>query len=186
MDLYNGVIDEFTDWITGINSFTGQDVTDKKQVSGASIRQLLQDRLKHPFVLKEDIVNNKYRMFSSERAYELWAENPSDNSELELFSFVRPSDYKLTFAGLDNSNKYIRQGDINNIGARIQYSWSIYNDEGESSEGLAVTYTIVNESTGKTNTFTRWYNKGESKSWKEYNNNIRQRHRKRRKKFCVF
>lgn len=169
MDLYNGVIDEFTDWITGINSFTGQDVTDKKQVSGASIRQLLQDRLKHPFVLKEDIVNNKYRMFSSERAYELWAENPSDNSELELFSFVRPSDYKLTFAGLDNSNKYIRQGDINNIGARIQYSWSIYNDEGESSEGLAVTYTIVNESTGKTNTFTRWYNKGDVVDFSIYN-----------------
>lgn len=43
----------------------------------------------------EDVAQNRYRMFSSAAAYAKWSENPSDNSELELFNFVRPSDYKL-------------------------------------------------------------------------------------------
>jgi hypothetical protein len=96
----------------------------------------LQDRLKNPFVLKEDPANNKYRMFSSEEAYQMWAENPSDNATLELFNFVRPSDYKLIFTGLNNSNKYIRLGDSTSADSRISFSWSISNDEGLSSENL--------------------------------------------------
>ena len=95
MDLYTGRINEFIDWTSGNSSLTGQNVTDGLQVSGGSIRDLLQRKLKEPFVMKEDPVNNKYRMFSSEEAYALWKENPTDNQDLELFSFVRPSDYKL-------------------------------------------------------------------------------------------
>ena len=159
MDLYNQPINEFVDWVTGLNTFTGEDVTGGLQVSGNSIRQLIQNRLQNPFVLKEDIENNLYRMFSSEDAYQLWVENPSDNADLELFNFVRPSDYKLEIT-INSNNKYVRYGDSTNIGARIQYAWKIYNDEGESSDGLTATYSISSESTGKTTTFTRWYNKG--------------------------
>ena len=162
MNTYNGRINEFVDWVEGINSYTGEDVTKGLQVSGGSIRQLLQDRLRTPFVLKEDPANNKYRMFSSEEAYQMWAKSPSDNAALELFNFVRPSDYKLIFTGLNNSNKYIRLGDSTSADARISFSWSISNDEGLSSENLQVTYTITNRSIGKINTFTRSYNSGQN------------------------
>ena len=167
MDLYNGKINEFIDWTTGENTFSGQNQTGGKQVSGKSIRELLQSRLKEPFVMKEDIENNLYRMFSSEEAYQMWLENPSDNADLELFSFVRPSDYKLNIT-INSSNKFVRYGDSSNTDTRIQYTWSITNDEGESSDSLAATYTISNESTGKTTTFTRYYNKGQAVDFSIY------------------
>ena len=50
-------------------------------------------------------------MFSSREAYNLWLENPTDNADLELFNFVRPSDYKLELTATDPNgfnNKYIR------------------------------------------------------------------------------
>lgn len=161
MELYNERINEFVDWVTGDNTFTGQNETGGKPVSGGSIRTLLQEKLKNPFVLKEDIENNLYRMFSSEKAYQLWLENPSDNAELELFNFVRPSDYKLNIT-INSSNKFVRFGDSSNTDTRIQFTWSIRNDEGESSDSLAATYTIANESSGKSTTFTRYYNKGQA------------------------
>ena len=98
-------------------------------------------------------------MFSSETAYQLWLENPSDNADLELFNFVRPSAYKLDFF-TNSSNKFVRYGDSSNTDVKMHYTWSIRNDEGESPEGLTATYTISNESTGKSTTFTRWYDKG--------------------------
>jgi hypothetical protein len=112
----------------------------------------------------EDTANNKYRMFSSEDAYVAWKENPTDNQDLEMFNFVRPSDYKLELQALDSTgfdNKFIRIGDSSNTGARIAFRWSIYNDEGESSDSLSVTYTIENTSSGAVTSFTRWYNKSD-------------------------
>lgn len=110
----------------------------------------------------EDKSNNRYRMFSSEDAYAIWKENPTDNQDLELFNFVRPSDYKLELTAIDSdgfNNKFIRYGDSESLGSRIAFRWSIYNDEGESSDSLSVTYTITNTSTGASNSFTRWYNR---------------------------
>ena len=104
-------------------------------------------------------------MFSSIEAYQLWKENPSDNSDLELFNFVRPSDYKIELTAIDANgfnNKYIRYGDSNNTAARIAFHWSIYNDEGESSDTLSVTYTISNSVSGASTTFTRWYNRSDA------------------------
>lgn len=167
MDLYTNKIDEFVDWVSGNNVWTGENVTGGLPVSGGSIRQLLQDRLRSPFVLKEDTTNNLYRMFSSETAYQLWQENPSDNADLELFNFVRPSAYKLDFF-TNSSNKFVRYGDSSNTDVKIHYTWSIRNDEGESPEGLTATYTISNESTGKTTTFTRWYDKGQEVDFSIY------------------
>ena len=113
----------------------------------------------------EDKSNNKYRMFSSEDAYAIWKENPTDNQDLELFNFVRPSDYKLEMTATNSggfNNKFVRYGDTTSVGTRIAFSWNIYNDEGDSSDSLSVTYTITNSSTGASTTFTRWYNKSDA------------------------
>jgi hypothetical protein len=113
----------------------------------------------------EDVANNKYRMFSSEEAYMAWKENPTENSHLELFNFVRPSDYKLELTATEAggfNNKFVRYGDTNNTGGRIAYSWRIYNDEGESTDSISVTYTISNTASGATTTFSRWYNRSDA------------------------
>ena len=167
MNTYTDPINEFVDWVSGDNVWTGENITGGLPVSGGSIRQLLQSRLRNPFVLKEDIANNLYRMFSSETAYQLWLENPSDNADLELFNFVRPSAYKLDFF-TNSSNKFVRYGDSSNTDVKMHYTWSIRNDEGESPEGLTATYTISNESTGKSTTFTRWYDKGQEVNFSIY------------------
>ena len=165
MDLYNGKINEFVDWVSGKNSLTGLTSTGGLQVSGGAIRELLQRKLKEPFYMFEDTANNKYRMFSSEDAYAIWKENPTDNQDLELFNFVRPSDYKLELTATNSdgfNNKFVRYGDINSTGTRIAYSWNIYNDEGDSSDSLSATYTISNVASGASTTFTRWYNRSDA------------------------
>ena len=165
MQLYTGNINEFVDWKTGVNQYTGLNATGGLQPSGGSIRRLLQEKLRSPFYMYEDKVNNKYRMFSSEQAYAMWSENPTDNQDLELFNFVRPSDYKLDLTATDSggfNNRYIREGDVNNIGARISYIWNIYNDEGESSDSLSVKYTITNTTSGSSVSFNRWYNRSDA------------------------
>jgi len=133
MDLYTGKINEFVDWVTGKHSFTGQSITDGLPVSGGSIRELIQNKLKTPFYMHEDKANNRYRMFSSEDAFAMWKENPTDNLDLELFNFVRPSDYKLDLTATNSdgfNNKYVRYGDSDSQGTRIAFQWDIYNDEG--------------------------------------------------------
>lgn len=113
----------------------------------------------------EDTANNKYRMFSSEDAYAIWKENPTDNQDLELFNFVRPSDYKLELTATNSdgfNNKFVRYGDSTSTGTRIAFSWNIYNDEGDSSDSLSATYTISNTSSGSSTTFTRWYNRSDA------------------------
>ena len=165
MQTYKGKINEFVDWVDGTDSFTGRNVTNGLQVSGGSIRELLQKKLKSPFYMYEDKAANKYRMFSSEDSYALWKENPSDNSDLELFNFVRPSDYKLDLVAINSdgfNNKFVRYGDESSTGTRIAFQWSIYNDEGESSDSLSVTYTIVNSASGASTAFTRWYNRSDA------------------------
>ena len=75
----------------------------------------------------EDKANNKYRMFSSEDSYAAWKENPTDNQDLELFNFVRPSDYKLELTATNSdgfNNKFVRDGDSDSIGSRIAFSWN--------------------------------------------------------------
>lgn len=165
METYNGNINEFVDWVTGKNSITGQSDTNNLPVSGKSIRELLQSKLKQPFYIYEDKANNKYRMFSSEDAYMIWKENPTDNIDLELFNFVRPSDYKLDLTAINSdgfNNKFVRYGDADSQGARIAFQWDIYNDEGQSSDSLSVTYTITNSSSGTSTSFTRWYNRSDA------------------------
>jgi len=41
-ELYRGVINEFVDWVTGINSKTQEHVdTERRQIAGSAIRELL-------------------------------------------------------------------------------------------------------------------------------------------------
>ena len=80
--LYEGKISEFVDWISGEDVFTGRQVTDGQKVSGGSIRELLQNRLRTPLVVDEDQTQNLYRFFSSDTAKDLYYENPSDNAGL--------------------------------------------------------------------------------------------------------
>ena len=89
INTYKGSINEFTDWVSGINSITETNVTDNLPVSGSSIRQLIQDKLKVPFVMYEDIENSLYRMFSSTTARDLWLSDKDTYSKLELFNFEK-------------------------------------------------------------------------------------------------
>ena len=163
-NLYNEPINEFVDWVSGENTFTGQNITGGLKVSGGKIRELIQSKLKNPIYVEEDVANNVYRIFSSKIAYNLWAENPSDNADLQLFTIPRPSDYKLDITLSNNGDRYIKSGDNTSPLTRIQFFWRIYNDEGNASDGLTVTYTISNID-GSSNTFTRRYNNGVSEDF---------------------
>lgn len=157
-------INEFIDWTSGANTYTGVSPSEPTQASGRAIRELLQNRLKTPFVVKPDDTNNKYRMFSSEEAYQLWRENPSDNQQLELFNFAKPSDYKLELTARNSdgfNNKYIKEGVDDNSATTLDFIWRIYNDEGDSDDGCTITYTITNETAGTNVTVPQYYNTGD-------------------------
>jgi hypothetical protein len=70
--LYNEKINEFTDWVSGTNSLTGGNDTSNKAVSGAKIRELLQERLKRPVFVWHDKDAHLYRIFSSEDSWKIW------------------------------------------------------------------------------------------------------------------
>lgn len=159
MELYTNKINEFVDWVSGENSFTHNNDTGGLKVAGGQIRELLQEKLRKPIHVIEDVSSNLYRIFSSEASYQLWAENPSDNAELQLFTIPRPSDYKLDLTISNHGDRYVKSGDTISPLTRIQFSWRIYNDEGNATDGLTVTYTISNAD-GSSNTFTRRYNSG--------------------------
>ena len=76
-----------------------------------------------------------------------------------MFTIPRPSDYKLDLTISNNGDRYVKAGDTTSPLTRIQFFWRIYNDEGNASDGLTVTYTISNAD-GSSNTFTRRYNNG--------------------------
>lgn len=175
-------INEFIDWTSGANTYTGVSPSEPTQVSGRAIRELLQNRLKTPFVVKPDDTNNKYRMFSSEEAYQLWSENPSDNQQLELFNFAKPSDYKLELTARNSdgfNNKYVKEGTDDNSATVLDFIWRIYNDEGDSDDGCTITYTITNENAGTSIIIPQYYNNSDtnvrfniSKYLQSGNNNI--------------
>ena len=167
-ELYNGKINEFVDWITGENTFTGQQVTNGQKVSGGSIRDLLQEKLKYPIVVEEDEKNNLYRFFSSETAKSLFHENPSDNASLQLFTVPRPSDYTLNLTITNDGDRYVKLGDDVTDKTKMQFTWKIYNDrEDDASDVLNITYTITNAD-GSSHVFTRRRNHHQSEDYSLY------------------
>lgn len=143
-DTYTGSINEFVDWITGTNAVTGAQATGGLPASGGSIRELLGKHLRQPFYVVEDTAEGLYRMFSSEAAYHLWNEDRVENAALELFNFVRPSDYQMS-TSLETDPRYIISGDSEQQAAQLIFRWWVSNDMGERSDETATAkYTIVN------------------------------------------
>lgn len=60
METFKGKITEFVDWVSGIDELTGNKisgVSDDTPISGQSIRELVQGKLKKPFVKYDDPTN---------------------------------------------------------------------------------------------------------------------------------
>lgn len=166
--LYEGEINEFVDWVSGENVFTGKQVTNGQSVSGGSIRELLQNRLRNPLVVDEDQTENLYRFFSSNTAKDLYYENPSDNAGLQLFTVPRPSDYTLSLTIANDGDRYVKVGDDVTDKTKMQFTWKIGNDkEDDASDVLNVTYTITNAD-GTQHTFTRRRNHHQAEDYSLY------------------
>lgn len=160
METYTGTINEFVDWVTGNDSSTNRNVTGGLPVSGASIRGLLQDRLKEPIYVYEDEANGLFRLFSSKDAAGKWivghdptnpAYDPEGTDQFEIINFERPSEFILSQTGVPVDTKYVVKGSGNTDGATIQYYVNIKDANGQTkSDSLIITYTITNNATGTT------------------------------------
>ena len=155
METFKGEINEFVDWTTGINSITGNKVSgvsEQTPISGQSIRELLQSRLKTPFVTYKDDKGGYIRFFSSEEALNLWRiysdgtnplYDPEKAAELSLYNMELPATYRVT--GLDSFTytRYIIQGNSDSPNALLEYTIGVQDALGESqADVVRVTYTI--------------------------------------------
>lgn len=166
METFKNYIDEFVDWVTGEDT-SEQEFENKTRVSstgglpvsGGSIRELLQTRLKNPFVYYEDTKNGLYRLFSSESTKARWIRmntidspdyDPENSSKLELFNFVRPSDLVMTYQGLNPNPRYIINGDVNSAAANLSFTVYLSKEQGGAtvyeSDSFTVTYKIIDSS----------------------------------------
>lgn len=140
---YTGVINEFVDWITGIDSIKHENVTDDLPVSGGSIRELIQSRLKAPFYPFYDENNALYRLFSSEEAFKLWQSDTELYSNLVLFEFNAPTPFTASFTGLSEDTKYIRKGDTSNT--VLSFYWNISGKNQDNySDSVTINYSFNN------------------------------------------
>jgi hypothetical protein len=102
-ELYTGAINEFVDWITGINKITGEHVdTELRQISGKSIRELLQNRLLKPVYVYDTTKSKNQIVFPSKAVADLWEEAGPDNANnkydiYKLITLPKPSSYKFQF-----------------------------------------------------------------------------------------
>lgn len=163
METFNGYITEYVDWVTGEDTSSQEQQqkirvssTNGLPVSGGSIRELIQEKLKRPFVYYEDVNAGLFRLFSSDAAKDMWIRmntegssdyNPEESSKLELFSFVRPSDVTMTYQGLDPNPKYVVNGDTTSKATRLEYNVYLSKESGGGtvyeSDSFTVTYKIT-------------------------------------------
>ena len=180
METFNNYIDEYVDWVTGEDTSeleeeqkTRVSSTGGLPVSGGSIRELIQSRLKKPFVYYEDTVEGLYRLFSSEATRDKWIRmntigsadyNPDASKKLELFNFVRPSDVVMSYTGLTPNPRYIINGDTESEAAWLRFNVYLSKEQQGStiyeSDSFTVTYKITDsngvdhiESEGKDTSF---------------------------------
>ena len=166
MNTFNNYIDEFVDWVTGEDTSGKEDEqkirasqTNGLPVSGKYIRELLQTRLKKPFVYYEDEVAGLYRLFASESTKQKWIRmntegsadyDPDASTKLELFNFVRPVDVVMTYQGLDPNPKYVINGDSASDATNLEYSVYLSKDQGGATiyeyDSFTVTYKITDSS----------------------------------------
>lgn len=174
---YDGDINEFVDWISGIDENTGRPVTNGLPVSGGSIRRLLRGRLKKPIVVYEDEEAGLFRIFASEASRDKWisgnnpqdpAYDPESVAGLEIFNFERPSEFVLGQVGLLQQPRYIIKGDSSSEDAVIKFGVTLKDKNGQTKgDSVIITYTITNVATGVTKSFSEEY--GETYVNNEYN-----------------
>ena len=96
-------------------------------------------------------------MFSSEDSWRLWATDKDTYSNLELFNFVRPSDYAVELNNLTSDARYITSGNREQVGAILSYTWDVKNDKGSYADSVTATYSIVS-GTGRRTQYSKIYN----------------------------
>lgn len=155
MDTFKQPINEFIDWSSGINSSTGRQtigVDAEHPISGYSIRNLIQDKLKKPFVTDTD---DKVRFFSSTAALDLWKTYKRENTEeslakaedLVLYEMDLPSVYAITGLEEIKGNRYVIYGNSSSENARIIFTPGIMDSMlQEVNDTLTITYQIKDKS----------------------------------------
>lgn len=118
---YDQPIDEFVDWVTGIDSLSGEDVTGGLKVKGQRIRELLQDKLKKPVYLFENNRLGKYQLFSSEEAKSIYDSDPTKYADLLLGEFAGPGAYSMKASLVSQESNYMVLGST--IGGEITFKW---------------------------------------------------------------
>ena len=169
METYDVDVDEFVDWITGIDSFTGRNVTGGKPVSGRAIRKLIQDRLRKPITVYND-PKGLYRLFPSQSAMNKYvnahntelatydAEEAKATEDLEIFNFERPSEYFLTIEGVEQAPRYAIKGDKEADAVKLKFRVELKNNKGNfKDESFTINYSITNNITGITQEFPGIY-----------------------------
>lgn len=173
METYKGEINEFVDWVSGIDELTGNKisgVSDDTPISGQSIRELVQGKLKKPFVKYDDPTNGQYIFFSSDEAKDKWLEltdsknvhyDPEKASTIPITTMPRPSDTVLqAYAVSDNqaepydlgNSRYITSGDKTSPEANIKYIVTMTKQAGgvtqNAPDGFITTFTITDANGG--------------------------------------
>ena len=168
MDTYQGQINEFIDWLSGVDSRSGLNVTENKKVSGGAIRQLLQSHLLKPFIKYDDVSGGQYLFFSSEEAKNEWLILTDPNnarydlekaSTLPITTLSRPSDTSVIVKSIDTNNnegdigdsRYVIAGDANSEGANLRFIVRMEKEQGgrmqPTVDAFTVTY-IITDATG--------------------------------------
>lgn len=178
METYQGQINEFINWITGVDSRSNLNTTQGLPVSGKAIRELIQNHLLKPFIKYDDVSGGQYIFFSSEEAKNEWLILTDPNnarfdlekaSTIPITTMTRPSDTAIEVKSLDISNnegdisdsRYAIAGDINSEAANIRYIVRMSKEQGgriqPTVDAFTVTYAIK-DATGNERTFVEDYN----------------------------
>ena len=148
MGLYTGNLNEFIDWISKRDSLTNRQVI-ADTISGGSIRDLLQNHLRKPFYVHEDIDNNKKLLFSSEESkirYYKAVEEAGGNEQaiakkykdLVLLEFDVPAPHKIVCVG--ENDEAFKTMNILSGSARQMIKFKVYIDD--LSSGLNSSYEV--------------------------------------------
>lgn len=153
-------LNEFVDWVDGVNSITGtatSGVDEENKISGKSIRDLIQNKLKVPFVTNEaDLNKDKIYFFSSEYAKNLWKTYTDKTSilydeekaaNLVLYSTDLPAVYRITGLETLSSTRYIIEGNTESQNATLSFQLGIVDAlNSAQQDGISLQYIIEDES----------------------------------------
>lgn len=143
IETYNEEINEFVDWVTGNDSTSETNVTDGKPVSGKSIRELLSKHLQDPIYLYLDTTDALYKIFSSQKAFNLWQTNKEKYDYLIKHTFEGPAQYTAKVELLGDSERYVKRS--NNTTVPLQFRWHIEDTSGNQQPStVQVKITIRN------------------------------------------